>query len=98
MDEFTRQVQIIDAHSNHLLFALFSVSHLGCIPVIEILRTCSCSSVSVRGQQPRPDVDGDPVQRDDLHPARLHPAGLLQNTVPGRDGEPRELLLWERYR
>lgn len=51
--------------------------------------------VSVRGQQPRPDVDGDTIQRNDLHPARLHPAGLLQDTVPGGDRKSWELLLWE---
>lgn len=54
--------------------------------------------VSVRGQQPRPDMDGDTIQRNDLHPARLHPAGLLQDTVPGGDGKSWELLLWEWYR
>lgn len=68
----------------------------GCIPVVEILcRLCFSVCTSVRGQQPRSDVDGDTVQGDDLHPARLHPSGFFQNTVPGGDGEPRELLLWE---
>lgn len=66
----------------------------GCIPVIEI-PCCFSVCVSVCGQQPRSDVDGDALQRDDLHPARLHPSGFLQNPVSGGDGEPRELRLRE---
>lgn len=70
---------------------------LGWIIVIDIL-CCFSGCVSVCRQQPRADVDGDPLQRDDLHPAWLHPSGFVQNTVPGGDGEPWELRLWERYR
>lgn len=61
-------------------------------------QSCKCVSdfvcllcVSLCRQQPREDVDGDPLQRDDLHPAGLHAAHLLQDPQPGRRGRTRRL-------
>lgn len=60
--------------------------------------SCSFSAGgSVRRQQPRSHVDGDPLPRDDFHPAGFHTLGLLQNTLVGGNREPRQLLFRKRH-
>lgn len=53
---------------------------------------------SVCRQQPRPDLDGDPVPWDDLHPTRFHPVGVLQGLGFGRPRRPRRLRRRHRHR